>query len=179
MSDVPRQSALTTRLDKDAAKALVHLPDLPIPKLASLAREIAMDIKTQALILKDYGLDQHQYDYLLANNEFFKAALHANTIEWNSALTTPDRLRIESAAILEDALPQLGARMVNKAEGMPGVVEAAKLFAKIAGVGEKEQGAKAPGEKFSITINLGEDKKLVFEKTTEKPAETPGVIIDG
>lgn len=52
--------------------------------------------------------------------------------------------------------------MANQAEGLPGVVEAAKLFAKIAGLGEKEQGDRTPGEKFSININLGGDDKLAY-----------------
>ncbi len=160
MSDIARQSALTTA-GKDAAKQLISLPELPYPKLAALAREVAMDIRVLDEILITYGLTRIQYDFLQENNEFYKQALHTLTIEWNSALSTPERLKIESAAILEDALPRLGARMQNQAEGLPGVIEAAKLFAKMAGVGEREANQAAPGEKFSITINLGGDEKII------------------
>ena len=86
----------------------------------------------------------------------------ASTIEWNSAMSTPDRIKIQAAAALEDKLPDLAIRMGNKSEGLPGVVEAAKLFAKIAGVGEREMGAVASGERFSIVINLGADEKLTI-----------------
>jgi hypothetical protein len=145
-----------------AAKELLQLPILTAPMLARLARELAMDIRSTLTILKDYNLNRVQYDFLRANNEFFKAALAASTIEWNSAMSTPDRIKIQAAAALEDKLPDLAIRMGNKSEGLPGVVEAAKLFAKIAGVGEREMGAVASGERFSIVINLGADEKLTI-----------------
>jgi hypothetical protein len=50
--------------------------------------------------------------------------------------------------------------MQNKGEGLPGVIEAAKFFGKIARVGEREVGPSAPGERFTINIDLGGDKSL-------------------
>lgn len=147
----------------------VGMPEFAPVDLAKLAREIAMDIRELDKVLETYKLSKEQYDWLANHHEFFKQALHVSTIEWSSALTTPERVRLESAAILEDALPRLGARMVNQAEGLPGVVEAAKLFAKLAGLGEKEVGDRSPGEKFQININLGGDDKLVY-KSKETPA---------
>lgn len=145
------------------------MPELAAIDLAKLAREIAMDIREIDVVLGIYKLTREQYDWLANHHEFYKQALHVSTIEWSSALTTPERVRLESAAILEDALPRLGARMVNQAEGLPGVVEAAKLFAKLAGLGEKEIGERSVGEKFQININLGGDDKLVY-KSKETPA---------
>ncbi len=150
--------------------ATIDLPDLSTTDLVKLAREIAMNIKDVGIVLGHYHLTQDQYDWLKEHHAFFKQALQVSTIEWNSSLTTPERLKLESAAILEDALPRLGARMVNSAEGLPGVVEAAKLFAKMAGIGEREGGERAPGEKFTISINLGGDDKLVY-----KSKETPTI----
>ena len=147
----------------------ITLPELTPTELAKLAREIAMNIKEVPAILQHYKLSAEQYDHLKTHNEFFKQALHAVTIEWNSALTTPDRIKLNAAAILEDNLLRLGSRMGNQAEGLPGVVETAKLFAKIAGVGEREGADRAPGEKFSIIINLGADDKLTY-KSPESPA---------
>jgi hypothetical protein len=146
------------------------MPDLVPVKLAELAREVAMNIREVDDIIAVYKLTREQYDWLAAHHEFYKHALHVSTVEWTSALTTPERVRLESAAILEDALPRLGARMVNQAEGLPGVVEAAKLFAKLAGFGEKEAGERAPGEKFQININLGGDDKLTYQSK-----ETPTI----
>lgn len=149
--------------------ATVQLPELAPADLVKLAREIAMDIKEVDVVLGHYHLTTEQFNWLKEHHAFFKQALQVSTIEWNSALTTPERIKLESAAILEDALPRLGARMSNQAEGLPGVVEAAKLFAKIAGLGEKEAGDRAPGERFTISINLGGDDKLVY-KSKETPA---------
>ncbi len=141
--------------------ATVTLPDMTQQQLAALAREIAMDIKTIENILATYKLTSAQYDHLKENNAFFKHALKTLTIEWQSAASTPERIKIEAAAALEDAMPVLYTRLVNKAEGLPGVTEVAKLFAKIAGVGERQEGPGTPGERFTITIDLGGDQKLV------------------
>jgi hypothetical protein len=156
---------------KQAAKALVQLPALTVPELSKLAREMAMDIKERHVILKEFGLTETQHDYLEANNEFYKAALHAACAEWHAPLSTPERIKIEAAAILEDSLPGLGARMQNKSEGLPGVVEAAKLFAKVAGVGEREAGGAVSGERFVISIDLGGDQKITLSAETASAAD--------
>ena len=144
-----------------AAKALVALPaTLDPPMLARLAREIAMDIKERHRILGDFNLTQVQYDFLEAHNEFYKAALQAACIEWHAPLSTQERIKVEAAAILEDSLPGLGVRMQNRGEGLPGVIEAAKLFAKVAGVGERESSGAGAGERFTINIDLGGDQKI-------------------
>ena len=155
-----------------AAKALVHLPPLSPPELAKLAREMAMDVKERTVILQDFKLSETQYDFLEANNEFYKAALHAACIEWHAPLSTQERIKVEAAAILEDSLPGLGARMQNKGEGLPGVIEAAKLFAKVAGVGERETGPGNSGERFVINIDLGGDQKITVE-TAPAPQASP------
>jgi len=152
-----------------AAKALVNLPPLTWPELAKLARELAMDIKEEHVILKEFKLDNAQFEYLKAHNDFFREAFAAACKEWHAPLSTQDRIKVEAAAILEDSLLGLGARMQNKGEGLPGVIEAAKLFAKVAGVGEREGPGAAPGERFSINIDLGADQKITVS-TTQAPA---------
>lgn len=163
MDDAVEEALKITRPDDaivQATKALVKLPPIDYPTLAKLARDVAMDIKERHVILRDYNLDQAQYDYLETYNEFFKNALAAASIEWHAPLSTAERIKIEAAAILEDSLPGLGARMQNKSEGLPGVIEAAKLFAKVAGVGEREAGSAASGERFTINIDLGGDQRI-------------------
>jgi hypothetical protein len=128
--------------------------------MSRLAREVAMDIKDRSTILNDFKLTQAQYDFLEANNEFYRGALAAACRDWHAPLTTTERVKVEAAAILEDSLLGLGARMQNKGEGLPGVIEAAKLFAKIAGVGEQERSGLPAGERFVINIDLGADQKI-------------------
>lgn len=146
---------------KQAMKSLVRLPDIPYSTLAQIARDIAMDIKERHVVLASHELTQAQYDYLETHNDFYISALKAACIEWHAPLSTQERIKLEAAAILEDSLPGLGSRLQNTREQLPGVVEAAKLFAKIAGVGERDTGAAPPGERFVINIDLGGGKKTV------------------
>lgn len=143
-----------------AMKSMLAMPALTYADLAKLAREIAMDIKERHVALKDFNLTDAQYDFLESHNDFYKQALKAACIEWHSPLSTQERIKLEAAAILEDGLPGLGARMQNKSEQLSGVVEVAKLFAKVAGVGEREAGMATPGERFTINIDLGGDQKI-------------------
>ncbi len=160
-----------TEAGLQAAKALVALPEtLGYPTLAKLAREIAMDIKERHVVLKEFNLTQVQYDFLEQNNVFFREALSAACIEWHAPMSTAERIKVEAGAILEDSLPGLGARMQSKGEGLPGVIEAAKLFAKVAGVGERETSAGASGERFTINIDLGGDQKITVSTAEAQPA---------
>jgi len=157
----PTQTGLTPA-GVQAAKALVQLPkELTVHMLARMAREIAQNIRETHDILADYKINRTQFDFLVEHHEFFKQALHHATIEWNAAGNTQDRIKLLAAAGFEDKLPLLLTRMGNASEGLPGVVEAAKLIAKVAGVGERDVAGGSPGEKFTITINLGADEKLV------------------
>jgi hypothetical protein len=169
-ADLPISQGLTPA-GVQAAKALVRLPDLDWPSLAKLAREMAMDIKERHTILKEFKLSDAQYDFLEAHNDFYRQAFAAACKEWHAPLTTQERIKVEAAAILEDSLLVLGARMQNKGEGLPGVVEAAKLFAKIASVGERESGPSSPGERFTINIDLGGDKSLTVQATAPSPRD--------
>ncbi len=130
-------------------------------KTAAFIRDLAHNMYDLPFILKTHGVSQAQYDGI-KDQEFFQAALRTMTIEWNSIGNTQKRLAIEAAIALEDAMPTLAARMQSK-ELLPGVVELAKLFAKVAGVGEATQNT-APSERFKITINLGADTQQ-FEKS--------------
>lgn len=147
----------------DAATDLVTVSDnLSQTGLAKLAREVAMQIRELPDVLTSFGLTSTQYEQIKVI-PFYRRTLELLTVEWNSALSGPERARLISAAILEEALPVLGARMCSTSENLNAAVETGKLFAKISGVGESKpvQGAN---ERFVITINLGADQELRFEK---------------
>ena len=131
-------------------------------RLVALARELATGMREQAAVLVDYGLTEAQYQVIL-QNPFFKNTLDICIIEWNSADSADKRVRLQAAAAIEDALPMLAARMSKESEPLNHAVETGKLLAKLAGIGEAQQGGPS-AEKFTITINLGEDKKLEFTK---------------
>ena len=144
----------------------VTLPALMEPlenaKLAKLAGEIVSNINNLPAILKTYGLSDEQFA-VIEQNPYFKMVFEASTIEWQAADNAQRRIAIKSAAIIEDALPQLGAMLTKEGQTAAGAAELGKLFTKWAKI-EGSDGEIAPGEKFSITINLGDDKKLTFEK---------------
>lgn len=139
--------------------------------LLKLAREVAMDIRPLPIVLVDYKLTEAQYNMLLTTR-YYPGVLELAQREWNSALTTPERVRISSAALLEQALPVIGARAGDKREDLNKTVEAAKLLAKVSQL-DQAVGPVGGGEKFSITINIGE-QTLAFEKNI-----TPDKVIEG
>jgi len=140
--------------------APVH-PDLDPNRIVALAREMAMAIRPVTTILTAAGITQAQFDKFILPVPIYKRAYETFLLEWESALSTNKRIAIESAAILEDSLPKLNARMINDVNPLSSSVEAAKLFAKLAGAGETKEAT--PGERFNITINLGGDKIHIQE----------------
>jgi hypothetical protein len=142
--------------------------DLDVVKLA---REIAMDIQPIETILKQYSISPQRWEELQRNGKFVRL-LESQVEEWNSALNTHERVRAKSAAMLEEWLPELNNRLHDRDIALPAKIEAGKMLTKMAGIGEREMGAGGGGERFTVTINLGEDHKLKFE------AALPSRVID-
>lgn len=132
-------------------------PQLNSDQLAKLAGELANGTFNHIKVIRSYGLTFEQFEQYIVPNPFFKQAYDAAVIEWNAANSTAKRIKLRSAAALEQSLPVLHSRMVNTSETLPAAVETAKLFAKLAGVGEEKQG-QISGEKFTISINIGTKK---------------------
>ena len=133
-----------------------------IQSIAALVRDLAMNMYDLEYILKKHSLTQDEYDGL-RENEFFKRAMEVAATEWNSPMSTHKRLAMQAAIGLEDAMPVMAARMLKSNEPVPNIIEIAKVFTKIAGVGE-DKTQSAPTEKFHITIDLGGDIQR-FEKS--------------
>lgn len=143
--------------------ATVNLPDdFSIPAAGALARDLAVQMYERPAILRKHKLTEEQCAALEKHPYFIKMLEHAVN-EWNSPRTVTERLALEAAHGLEQALPDVIARMSAKLEPLTGVVAAGQLLTKISGAGEQKQQV-APGEKFTIVIDLGGDKQI-FEKT--------------
>jgi hypothetical protein len=168
MSDPSSPTALVT--------AAVNPPGLPdafsIPAMGALARDLAIQMYERPAILRKHNLTEAQCAALEKHPYFVKMLEHAVN-EWNSPRTVTERLALEAAHGLETALPDVIARMSVKNEPLTSVVAAGQLLTKISGAGEQKQQA-APGEKFTIVIDLGGDKQ-VFEKT--RPAVIEGYAV--
>lgn len=140
-------------------------------KLLQIAREIAMDIRPIEEILKLHDINMDQWE-LLQESPRFRAYMESEAAAWHGSLNTHERVKLKAAAMLEEWLPELNMRMHDRAESLNAKIEAGKLARDLAGFAKNGVGVEGSGEKFSVTINLGQDSKLTFEK------QLPPVIID-
>jgi hypothetical protein len=144
-------------------------PDFTIHQIAALVRDVAVQLEDMPVILKKHGLSRQQYDSL-AGNQFFQNVLQEAVKNWHSPQSTKERVALGALLALEDALPRIAARMTAGREDLADVVETAKLFADLAGIGPKtSQQVQPTGEKFSININLGSD---VQQFNTTRPVSS-------
>lgn len=176
---IPRPSIAPTPVENMSVEVpAVPLSEMPegwtIHKSASLVREIAQNMYDLPTILAKFQLDQGQYDRL-KDNEFFKKAVEATTIEWNAPQNTKKRLALEAAIALEDALPDVAARLKKSNEPLPGIVQLVKVLSEIAGVtGQATQGQPSnAGAQFKITFNLGADQASFAKRA---PAFDPATL---
>src|ERR1700731_712426 len=107
-------------------------PALSLPELGRLAREMAVDLREKADILRDYHLSEADYE-LLTQNLTYARLLSAIVKEWNSVLSTADRIKFKAALAFEDGLETIATRMANPNEPLSGAVETGKLLARVGG----------------------------------------------
>jgi hypothetical protein len=139
--------------------------------LVKLAREIAINHFPIETILKTYQISDETWEEIQKNPRF-QALLKQEIEDWHGALNTHERVKLKTAAMIEEYLPEGNVRLHDHNETLNSKVELLKLLARIAGMGlTNAEGAGGSGEKFSVTINLGADQKLTFEKQV-----TPKVI---
>lgn len=138
--------------------------------LVRLAREIAVDLRDIETILEHYQIDSETFERIKATPRF-QELLRSEIEAWNSALNTQERIKLKAAAMTEEALPEFYARLHDQKESLPAKVELLKFIGRLAGFGIAGASVEGGGgERFSITINLGSDAKLKFEK--ELPMKT-------
>jgi hypothetical protein len=143
--------------------------------LAKLARERAMNIHNRDELKLIFGLDDATFDEIEAN-DLYKRILQHSIIEWNSPLSTPERIKIISAAYVEETLPIIGSSIMAEKTPLSEKVEAAKYLAKNAGIGEgQQQQAGAGADRFVITINLGADTEVYSKSIEVKANDDPPV----
>ncbi len=123
-------------------------------QLVKLAREVAMDIYPIEVILKQYGLTQEAWDTLKENGKF-QALLKSEVETWGTALNTHERVKLKAAALIEEWLPELNARLHDIDEALPAKIEGGKMLTRIAGMGLPGQVEGSMPERFTVTINLG------------------------
>jgi hypothetical protein len=142
------------------APAVPSFDDL---KMLKVAREVASDLRPLPQILKDYDITTEQWCDLVTNPIFTKYLRQA-TEEWGAVTNTADRIQVKSLMLVEESLPEFYARMHDDKESLASKTDVFKTMARLAGIGNGGGDAGSIGEKFSVTINLGDDKKLKIER---------------
>ena len=145
------------------------MADLDEFALAKLAREMAMQIRNHNAIFADFGLTEEDY-YEITKNEFFKRAKEQFTIEWNSTLSTADRVKITSAAGAEQGLLPMTRRMLDPNEPLASAAGVFKQLCQNAGIGDAKNQSSNASERFVITINIGDESKTYDKEIDVTPA---------
>jgi hypothetical protein len=136
--------------------------DLDEAALAKLARELVMNIKPYTKTFEEFGIDETDYQQI-EKSEFFRKVKEHFTLEWNSSLSTEERVRLQNLAYYEQLGPILVRRAMAPDANLSASTDVGKLMMKGAGIGEAKN-EKAISDRFVITINLGADTE-----TYDKP----------
>ncbi len=132
---------LTQQLFKDEAK------------LVALARELAIDILPLETICSNLHIGPNELEVILKNPRF-QAILSEQSMLWNSAMNTAERVKAKALASLEHWLIELHERLHDPKETLTAKIEGGKLLAKLAGAGI-DKAEVSMGERFALTINIG------------------------
>jgi hypothetical protein len=138
-------------------------------KLASVARELAMDIDSVDDVLKAHSITPSQWD-AMRRNPVFVEYLKAELAAWQSAVNVEQRVKYKASALIEMWLPIASGHLQNERDPLSGKVELAKLVAKLAGLGDRAPADTS--EKVNITISLGgEDQVKIVKELPVKVIE--------
>lgn len=139
-----------------------------------LARSIAQDIFELDKILEINKVSNAAWK-VIEQHPRFQKYLQEAILDWNSAENAPERVKIKAAASIEEWLPEAFVQMHNQDASLLHRTDLAKLMAKLGGMDNGRSGAEGGGggERFQVTINLGADSKLSFDKSVP-----PKVTID-
>jgi hypothetical protein len=136
--------------------------------LLKLSREIAADINDLETILKHHSIDAYRWE-LLRKNARFQQLLSNAIEEWHAAANTHERVKLKAASMIEEVLPDLYKRLIDKGEHLGQQVEGLKWLRDLAGLGPRAGGGGTQGERFTVTINLGADHRVKIEKDITPP----------
>lgn len=131
--------------------------------MVKLAREIAMEMRDLDEILAMHAVTKEAFEKLKTNPRFI-AVLSSEITAWSTATNTDQRVKFKAGSMLEEFLPELYARLLDPKENLMAKVKGAELVTKLAGLGVADAKVNDPSDRVTITINLGEDRKLEFNK---------------
>ena len=124
-----------------------------------------MNIYEIETILENNKINSNEFGSIKSDPEFSRL-LDSEVRAWNSASNTLERTKLKAGAMIEEFLPEANKRIHDGGENLPAKTELVKVLAKIAGMSDRDVTGAGNGENFSVTINLGADQKLHFDKSS-------------
>lgn len=140
--------------------------------MLKLAREVAMDILPLEEILEINKISPDDW-LMIKDHPHFNRLLGQELENWASALNTAERVKLKSMSFIEEALPEMYARIHDRSESLAAKVEMLKAVTKLAGMGGPVSVEGGFGERLVVNISLGADHKLKIEK------EVTSKVIEG
>lgn len=131
--------------------------------LLKLSREIAKDIHPIENILERFGITPELWADI-SKLPMFTSLLQSEIEAWNAAANTPERIKAKSLSFIEEVLPELYERAHDPREPLSAKVELVKTIGRFANIGNDKGDGLGVGERLSVTINLGADNQIRFEK---------------
>lgn len=145
-------------------------------RLIRLAREVAMDMAPLEEVLGRLGFTLQQFSELQRWPKF-QRQLAAEVASWESAVNTHERVKLKSAAMIEDWLPEAHQRLHDRAESLAAKGEVAKLITRLAGMGEERNvlgsASSDGGQRFTLVINIGDRAPVELKGPIEELPALP------
>jgi len=137
--------------------------------LLRIARELSMEIMQLPDILTKLGVNNEQWEQIKELPRF-QYLLNEMMLAWQAAQNTPERVKLKSAAMIEEALAEMHARVHDSREPLAAKTEMLKLISRLAGIGnERIEGQVS--EKFTLHINIGDGGTHKIGTVTSKVIE--------
>jgi len=136
--------------------------------LASLAREIAMDIFPTEQVLAIHQLDDAEWQRIAVNPKF-QDMLASMTREWQSAANTRDRVRAKAATGLEAMLEVYIREIGDETIPLTQRVEAGKFLARLGELDGSDKIGSGGGNGVTINITTSQDRPTITLTATREP----------
>lgn len=142
--------------------------------LATLAREIAMDLFPLAQIIELHRLTNDEWERIQATPKF-QQMLSELITEWNATGSTGERVKMKSATGLESILEIYIRDIADPTIPLAQRVEAGKFLARLGELDGQRGNLGGGGGQFNIVLNIGETmRRMAVERTIEV---TPELVI--
>lgn len=135
--------------------------------ISQLARDVAQGLIPLQKILENARMTPAQFDKIV-EHPFFKSRLEEEANRWSGDVRA--RVQAKAATLIEESLDEVYMLVHDRAQPLNHKIDALKFAARLAAM---EDGGKnvTDTDKVTININIGEDRRITFEKDV-----TPMVI---